>query len=150
MAMTVNRFLGALKTSQLIALYNYANPTKMVNKFPDHAAAVKRVALLVDSNEYKALYDKFAKRVHGVVFPAPEDMTLVEEEPPKHIPLPPKIPKEKKKQIVKPHINLRCPKCNYYVKTTEDMLAIARPRCPVDITHGLLLTAVERGEKRGR
>ena len=151
--MTVNRFLKLLKTSQLIAMYNYANPTNMVNKFADHETAIKRVAALVKGTEYSALYQRFAKRVHGVVLPPPEDVGLLEEEPPAPEPEPepkPKPIKEKKPKENSPHLNLRRPTCKYYIKTTAEMLAIARPNCPANIAHGKLLTANERGEKRGR
>jgi hypothetical protein len=58
--------------------------------------------------------------------------------------------KAKKKQITSPHLNLRCPECGYYAKSTMVYLAIARLACPVSPKHGPLLTADERGEKRGR
>ena len=45
-------------------------------------------------------------------------------------------------------LNLRCPKCNYSAKTTDEMLVKGRLRCPVD--HCILRTKEERGETRGR
>ncbi len=61
-----------------------------------------------------------------------------------------KSPKEPKVQKKYPHLNLRCPVCKYYAKTTVEMAKKARLVCPVDAKHGKLLTAEERGEKRGR
>ena len=55
---------------------------------------------------------------------------------------------EPRKQNTPPHLNLRCPKCGYYVKSTPAMLEIARVKCPVDGQK--LLTKEERGEHRGR
>jgi hypothetical protein len=55
-----------------------------------------------------------------------------------------------KKQNTPPHLNVRCAACGYYAKTTPAMMKIARLLCPVDHKHGMLLTAEERGEKRGR
>lgn len=55
-----------------------------------------------------------------------------------------------KKQNTPPHLNLRCPSCGYYAKTTPACLKLARLICPVDPKHGKLLTADERNEKRGR
>ena len=57
---------------------------------------------------------------------------------------------EAKKQNTPPHLNVRCASCGYYAKTTPAMMKIARLKCPVDAKHGNLLTAEERGEKRGR
>lgn len=57
---------------------------------------------------------------------------------------------EPRKQNTPPHLNLRCPVCGYYAKTTPACLAKARLTCPVDAKHGHLLTAEERNEKRGR
>lgn len=47
-----------------------------------------------------------------------------------------------------PHVNLRCPKGDYYAKTTRNMLRVARLRCPVHKT--ILMTPAEREENRGR
>lgn len=46
------------------------------------------------------------------------------------------------------HLNLRCPKCDYYAKTTGAMLKQGRLRCPID--KSILQTKDERGETRGR
>lgn len=43
-----------------------------------------------------------------------------------------------------PHVNLRCPECGYYAKTTKDMLDIGRLECPIDGEE--LLTRQERKE----
>jgi len=51
-------------------------------------------------------------------------------------------------EAVNPHVNLRCPTCGYYAKTTKEWLAVKRLCCPIDGAE--LLTAGERGEKRGR
>ena len=51
-------------------------------------------------------------------------------------------PPWKKKQPTEPHLNLRCPKCDYYAKTTRSYLAIGRLICPVDSQ--ILLTWDER------
>lgn len=60
------------------------------------------------------------------------------------------VPAAPKAQNTPPHLNLRCPVCAYYAKSTPAMLKLARLVCPVDRKHGILMTAEERGEKRGR
>jgi len=55
---------------------------------------------------------------------------------------------DKKKQKVIPHLNLRCPDCGYYAKTTPEWMSKGRLKCPVDGKD--LLTKIERGETRGR
>lgn len=55
-----------------------------------------------------------------------------------------------KKQNTPPHLNLRCPSCGFYAKTTPEWLAKGRLQCPMNKAHGALLTAEERNEKRGR
>lgn len=52
------------------------------------------------------------------------------------------IPQGKKPQKNEPMFNLRCPECDYFAKTTESMLEIARLCCPVD--GEILLTKKER------
>lgn len=55
---------------------------------------------------------------------------------------------DKKKQKIIPHLNLRCPACGYYAKTTPEWMSKGRLKCPVDGKD--LLTKIERGETRGR
>ncbi len=57
-----------------------------------------------------------------------------------------------KKQNTPPHLNLRCPigSCGYYAKTTPGWLAKGRLVCPMNPAHGILKTAEERAEKRGK
>lgn len=45
-------------------------------------------------------------------------------------------------------INLRCVKCGYFMKVTNQMLSYGRPVCPVDSDS--MLAKAERGEKKGR
>ena len=48
-----------------------------------------------------------------------------------------------KKQPYNKHVNLRCPKCDYYAKTTRDCLEIARLKCP-SCRDQVLQTQLER------
>lgn len=50
----------------------------------------------------------------------------------------------RRKQPTKSHVNLRCPSCDYYAKTTREMLAVGRLKCPAD--GETLLTAKERAK----
>ncbi len=59
-----------------------------------------------------------------------------------------KVASGDKKQKVIPHLNLRCPACGYYAKTTPEWMSKGRLKCPVDGKD--LLTKIERGETRGR
>jgi hypothetical protein len=45
-------------------------------------------------------------------------------------------------------VNLRCPQCGYFAKTSNEMLSRGRLKCPVD--GEVLATKEERGEKKGR
>lgn len=55
-----------------------------------------------------------------------------------------------KKQKTIPQINLRCPSCGFFAKTTTEWHAKGKLVCPMNKAHGVLQTAEERGEKRGR
>lgn len=46
-------------------------------------------------------------------------------------------------------VNLRCPRCAYYAKTTRGMLRRARLKCPLHPAE-VLETPSERNEQRGR
>lgn len=45
-------------------------------------------------------------------------------------------------------VNLRCPKCKFFAKTSAEMMGRGRLKCPVD--GAVLATKEERGEKKGR
>lgn len=163
MTKTLSTFIKGLKTQLLVSLYNMAQnpetwkgtgkPSAEVKKFADRATAEKRLLRLMTVwddaetafggyNEFYADFAHNAKKI-GIDLPTPEDEVK-----------PAKESKAKAtpggKQATPPHFNLRCPSCGYYAKTTMDFLNKGRLVCPVNPKHGVLKTAEERGEKRGR
>ncbi len=180
MTKTLTDFVKALKTAQLVALYNMANepddfrgkgkPLPPVKKFSDRPTAEKRIVKMITTwddaqntfDGYNEFYGQYATKAHkiGIDLPTPEekDSAIIKAVPENNAKV--KIPttaeaKEAKKvaaQKTPPHLNLRCPVlgCGYYAKTTPAWLKKGRLVCPMDKTHGKLETADERGEKRGR
>lgn len=134
--------IKAAKTSALVALYNSTVPVeKHIKKFVNRAEAERRVGLLWTAPKPEpqpasapALASSPAPAKKDAPAPAKKDAPA----------------STSKKQNTPPHLNLRCPVCKYYAKTTPACLKLARLRCPVDVAHGILKTAEERGEKRGR
>ncbi len=163
MQKTLTTFVKGLKTALLVALYNLAQdpetwkgngkPSATVKKFTDRATAEKRLIKLMTGWDdaanafagYNEFYADFAHKAKKLSI----DLPTPEEDKPeaKKGKMPRKTDGQSK---TPPHLNLRCPSCGYYAKTIPTMLAKARLICPVDPKHGKLLTADERGEKRGR
>lgn len=158
----VKTFIQTLKTAQLVALYNLVNPPEArVKKFADRATAEARLVKMIDKypdNGYSDFFSDFAGQTAKLGFelpapaPAPEPVKEVPQEEDK--PAPKKGVRaeraKKSKEPSSPHVNLRCGSCDYYAKTTLVFLAKGRLVCPMNKAHGNLLTAEERGEKRGR
>lgn len=166
--MNITTFIKEQNTKTLVDIFNLTQPTP-IKKFSDRAAAEKRMTKLMAGNpDYITFYKQFAGKLKAdhitippieMPKPAPEPAAAA---PVKTKPAPVnKLAKEEstqadqregrtpKKQKLTPHLNLRCPSCGYYAKSTPAMLSKARLTCPVDPKHGKLLTAEERGETRG-
>lgn len=154
-------FVAGLKTAQVITLYNLSVETgKAVKKFADRKTAEGRMLKALAPNgqedEYRAFVEKHGAdaKSAGIELPVLEaPKPEANEEAPKkrgRKAAPRQDGDAPRKQNTPPHLNLRCPTCQYYAKSTPAMLKIARLICPVDPKHGKLLTAEERGEKRGR
>jgi hypothetical protein len=175
-ANTLANFVTGLKTSQLVALYNLTTDKK-IKKFADRKTAEKRILSLLAPNgqeeEYRAFRAKYGKASIEVadaelpdLFPVPVPVIVPtdaqSDKAVAAVNAETEAMKKKRgrkaaprvdgsapaKQNTPPHLNLRCPVCAYYAKTTPAMLKLARLACPLG--HGKLLTAEERGEKRGR
>jgi hypothetical protein len=168
MTTILNTFVKTLKTAQLVGLYNLVNATSdwkvsgkaapAVKKFADRATAEKRILKLMTSwdggttvfssyNEFYADFASASKKI-GVDLPTPEEEKVVASAKKKA----PKKEGAAGKSKTPPHLNLRCDHegCGYYIKTTPFWLKKGRVICPMDKSHGILKTAEERGEKRGR
>lgn len=130
---------------------------------PKNLASKPVIEVITDKADAKALAalekEQAAKAKKALKAPVPSALAKNLKEtgitaPKAKTPPAPKAPRPEgeapAKQNTPPHLNLRCPSCGYYAKSTPDMLAIARLACPVNSKHGILLTKEERGENRGR
>lgn len=166
--------IKSLTTVQIVGLYNLANPKAQIQKFSDRATAEKRILAVAgkwgeaknQSDGYEMFFGDLATDTVklGFELPAPDDSTpelgekpaaaktfgVVEggkgkgTRPAASSPKPPAVAKD---GPAPPHLNLRCPVCNYYAKTTPDMMAVGRLLCPVS-GHGILQTKEERVNAR--
>lgn len=157
-------FAKDLDTKVIIAAHNFLNDNGApVKKFADRKTAEVRLAKMI--SQRIAQNDSF-KDLRAVIV-ALEAVKLIGEGlskdaqlkycPPVKAASAPKPPASARpaaapheKKQPEPILNLRCPSCGYFAKVWPSHMAIARLKCPVDKSHGDLLTAEERNEKRGR
>jgi hypothetical protein len=138
----ITAYVKSLNAKTLVDIFNITHPETPIKKFTDRATAERRMIKIIGgSPDYLAFYQMNATKLKAEAIELP----TIEEPPP-----PPPAVRPAAAADMSPHLNLRCPHCGYYVKSTAAMLSRARLTCPVDLQHGLLLTAAERGEKRGR
>lgn len=170
--MYAEAFLKTLKPPQLVEIYNALSKGKIIKKFIDRPTAESKVlALLPPANgamgdtRERLLKLLSASDVH-LAFTEEQvnSQRAIEIEQTRHRereaavkpPAPPPVsvssgaPRPRREAQPAPaQINLRCPDCGYFAKTTVVMMAKARLVCPVSLSHGKLLTPAEREEKRG-
>lgn len=171
--MNLKNFLADCKPNQLVALYNMLVPAKPIAKFESRSVAESRVLVLIQSQgTYVEFFGDYAAEASkaGIELPAPRKSKVVEL-PEAKVSAPAstkKAPAAKKEESTTgptakaegdnllhlPKIDrseskwVRCPKCGYTAKTFQQMLDIARIKCPVhDVA---MLTALERQETRGK
>lgn len=162
MPKTIAQLLKTLATSQLVAVKNSLSSGKPIQKFSTRAAGEAAVGKLLPSSYEEALA---SLKKEGIKI-APEFTEAAPEPSPKLLLMPAAAPKAvakapkaappasgdpaPKKQVHAPMLNIRCGTCGFFAKTTPAMLGKGRLKCPIHASHGNLLTAEERGEKRGR
>lgn len=155
-------FLKSLPLPRLVDIYNLANPKAQIKKFENRVKGETRILTLMTTwgesgkpaegevspvISYNNFFTDFAvfcaKGKDGFQLPAPEPIPSA------------KVRKNgedgEKKQSIPPFLNLRCPVCDFFAKVSAPSHAKGRLVCPIDGgKHGILKTAEERGEKRGR
>lgn len=164
--MNLTKYIEDQNTKTLVDIYNTTSDSP-VKKFSDRKAAVTRLTKHMGGNpDYVAFYKANAAKLKavGIEIPSLEAPAPVTPEQAKAQKVLAKLKKEQaagkttnvdapaasKKQNTPPLLNIRCPHCGFFAKVPAASIGGPRLVCPVAKDHGKLLTAEERGEKRGR